>query len=62
MTTLRKKIRNLKSEGKFQSSVFQKFINKLSNWQNSQWLRSGARPGRAEEFLSLKRRNKAIAE
>jgi len=33
----------------------QKLINRMTNWQNSQWKRAGAKPEEAEKFLSLKK-------
>lgn len=36
---------------------FQKFIRRMTNWQNSQWLRGGAVPEKAEHFSNLKRGN-----
>jgi hypothetical protein len=33
----------------------QKIINSMTNWQNSQWLRSGADPKHAAKFAKLKK-------
>lgn len=52
----KKKIRNLKANGKFGSHQYQKFIQLMTNWQNSQWLRNGAIPAKAEEYSQLKRK------
>jgi len=37
-------------------STEQRTINAMTNWQNSQWLRGGARPDSAISFLAMSRR------
>ena len=54
MTTITKHLRNMKAEGKpTKMNKTERVINKMTNWQNSQWLRDGAKVDTVELFTKL---------